>query len=695
MEYDNFNRLTKVVTPEFTTTYSYNLFGDILSVSSSNGTSKNYIYDKTGRVVREIENSTDSVFLRKDYTYKDGNVSSVKYITHSGFNVLEEKQYSNGFLSDILADGESIFSLIEENNLGQPEVVLTTKKIKHTYDHYSNGILLVKNVYLKKMPCIVDTYNFDRNSGNLLEKIYIDDYSEEYEYDNLNRLISYSDNTVSYDSKGNITSKSDAGNFSYNISSKPYAISAADVQAGSDQTSSRDITYTSFSRPNTISASLDGYASISYNSDYDRIKTSFHMKNAGEMTRYYLGGCYEYEIKSRKVPKKTPVLVDSLPMINIDTTDKKERIYIGGDYYTAPICFVYNGKTKLRYNIIRNHIGSITHVIDSTGVIVQHMDYDPWGRLRDPNTHELYAKGKEPELFLSRGYTGHEHLPMFGLINMNSRLYDPTLGRFLSPDPYIQAPEMTQNFNRYSYALNNPLKYNDVSGESFLALSFLFDLSENLFSHGFNLSRYRFSKLKNAIKIYNGMFQGSSSKVINKLTWGLVNSIIGLAMAQYSNLFHSVEVTEFDGMVAIGGVTGKGTRAATVGHYSIGPDNYTADWRDHLFVHEYGHYIQSQYLGWFYPFVVAVPSVLSAAFTSKLSNRKHGDRWFERNANHLAAKHFHKKYGGDGSKSVNNFDKNAFLTLDSSHYINPRDGSNNLYPYPDGSVSLVFWDFIF
>ena len=57
-----------------------------------------------------------------------------------------------------------------------------------------------------------------------------------------------------------------------------------------------------------------------------------------------------------------------------------------------------------------------------------------------------------------------EHLTWFGLVNMNARLYDPLLGRFLSPDPYVQAPDFTQNFNRYSYALNNPLRYTDVSG---------------------------------------------------------------------------------------------------------------------------------------------------------------------------------------------------------------------------------------
>ena len=60
---------------------------------------------------------------------------------------------------------------------------------------------------------------------------------------------------------------------------------------------------------------------------------------------------------------------------------------------------------------------------------------------------------------------GHEHLSWFGLVNMNDRLYDAAVGRFLSPDPYVQDPTNSQNFNRYSYALNNPLKYNDMTGE--------------------------------------------------------------------------------------------------------------------------------------------------------------------------------------------------------------------------------------
>lgn len=64
-----------------------------------------------------------------------------------------------------------------------------------------------------------------------------------------------------------------------------------------------------------------------------------------------------------------------------------------------------------------------------------------------------------------RGYTGHEHLTAFNLINMNGRFYDPTLGRMLSPDNYVQEPGYTQSYNRYAYCMNNPLKFTDPSGD--------------------------------------------------------------------------------------------------------------------------------------------------------------------------------------------------------------------------------------
>jgi RHS repeat-associated protein len=58
-------------------------------------------------------------------------------------------------------------------------------------------------------------------------------------------------------------------------------------------------------------------------------------------------------------------------------------------------------------------------------------------------------------------------LPEFQLINMNGRMYDPVIGRVLSPDNIIQDPSNAQNYNRYSYCINNPLKYSDPTGDLF------------------------------------------------------------------------------------------------------------------------------------------------------------------------------------------------------------------------------------
>ena len=91
--------------------------------------------------------------------------------------------------------------------------------------------------------------------------------------------------------------------------------------------------------------------------------------------------------------------------------------------------------------------------------------YDPWGGRLDPETRTYYDPGEEPELMFGRGYTGHEHLPEYGLIHMNARLYDPQTGRSLSPDPYVQDPANTQSYNRYAHVLNDPLRYTDPSGE--------------------------------------------------------------------------------------------------------------------------------------------------------------------------------------------------------------------------------------
>jgi RHS repeat-associated protein len=64
----------------------------------------------------------------------------------------------------------------------------------------------------------------------------------------------------------------------------------------------------------------------------------------------------------------------------------------------------------------------------------------------------------------TQGFTGHEDDEDLGLVNMKGRLYDPKVGRFLTPDPIVSRPRFGQSWNPYSYVLNNPLSYVDPSG---------------------------------------------------------------------------------------------------------------------------------------------------------------------------------------------------------------------------------------
>ncbi len=145
-------------------------------------------------------------------------------------------------------------------------------------------------------------------------------------------------------------------------------------------------------------------------------------------------------------------------------------------------------RPEVRY-AFKDHLGSWTTVADAYGQVLAEQSFDAWGNLRDPDTWLNYSAAAAVAPLFGRGFTGHEHLAGFGLINMkftvsegrakldlgyaerwelgeaNGRMYDPVMSSFLSVDNYVQNPDFSQNFNRYAYCYNNPLKYTDPDGE--------------------------------------------------------------------------------------------------------------------------------------------------------------------------------------------------------------------------------------
>ena len=115
------------------------------------------------------------------------------------------------------------------------------------------------------------------------------------------------------------------------------------------------------------------------------------------------------------------------------------------------------------YYVYTDNQGSILALTDDAGTEKRRYAYDPWGKRRDADNWNAADNGGN--LIVNRGYTGHEHLDAFGIINMNGRVYDPYTATFFSPDPYVQSPGDWLNYNRYGYCTGNPFKFVDPSGE--------------------------------------------------------------------------------------------------------------------------------------------------------------------------------------------------------------------------------------
>lgn len=124
-----------------------------------------------------------------------------------------------------------------------------------------------------------------------------------------------------------------------------------------------------------------------------------------------------------------------------------EKIEVGGQTYEVHYIFggsgmaavnVRHNGTDALYYVYTDHLGSILSITNASGSVIYKQNFDPWGRERNPDDWSYSANPYNKPPWLIRGFTGHEHLPEFSLINMNGRMYDPLLGRMLSPDNYVQ-----------------------------------------------------------------------------------------------------------------------------------------------------------------------------------------------------------------------------------------------------------------
>lgn len=348
------------------------------------------------------------------------------------------------------------------------------------------------------------SYVFDAQ-GNLLSRKdeRANGREEVFVYDRLNRLIearlsgaspSPADGlptlTLSYDKLGNICSKNGVG-YTYagrsgcglnglsgggsNSGASPHAVTARGAQAY-QYDAAGNMTRT------TGHNAGPGFTSTVRDVRFDGAGNADRLSISNQSTSFWYagGGRYLRLDESSDAPAKLTRYLGGVEWILRGGGAEERRRSIGGfllltESVTAP---QQTPTRKYRY-LLTDHLGSTDTLVDENGVVVERMSFDAHGSRRAAASGTgMWASllpavaptdiNSQVNAETTRGFTGHEHVDRMGLIHMNGRLYDPLLGRMLSPDPIVQEPYNAQNLNRYSYVLNNPLSYTDPSGLSFV-----------------------------------------------------------------------------------------------------------------------------------------------------------------------------------------------------------------------------------
>ncbi len=287
---------------------------------------------------------------------------------------------------------------------------------------------------------------------------------ETFQYDHFDRLTEYrifdtNQNQLSlvemgYTENGNIEFKSDLGEYLYS-NQKPNTVESVLLDSQISFSSTQTAQYNSLNKLKLLKDTIGSdeiEVEILYGADGHRRVMHEYVNGVKVKTTYYSGGYEE--------------------VVDHTLQETKKLHYISGNEGLTSVYQIDNSNTGMHYFVCLDHLGSITALIDQNGVVAEERSYDPWGNPREHNNWLNYNVNHFS--ITSRGYTGHEHLQQFGLINMNGRMYDPILARMLSPDPGVYPveqsengitnPTLSQDYNRYSYVLNNPLKYTDPSG---------------------------------------------------------------------------------------------------------------------------------------------------------------------------------------------------------------------------------------
>ena len=405
-----------------------------------------YQYDRLGRILSDTRTCSGDTYT-KSYQYDDyGRISSVNYPNNVAVGYTYD-QY--GYLQSMYANGNCCFS---QQSYSGTEDVTSTGNLTCTEIISSNGFVTSQKI--KHGNELLDgmDYTYDSTTGNLQSRSRYDFLDESFSYDDADRLNGvecegivlndslWIDGSVAYDDNGNISYKTGVGDYDY-TTGKPHAVSGIHNIEDGISTNGLSTYFNDDGKISSISQNLGAFVSClnyDYGPNREKWETTYikrrrlsHGGFSQTASHFYFG---DYE----RISKDNSVIEQYFPGNGVIIIKQDGELRI-----CKAFCDIQ---------------GSILSVFDEdSGEQVFKASYDAWGQ----------QAIEVNDIELTHGYCGHDMLHWFGLIDMGGRVYDPVLGRFLSCDNYVQEPDNSQNFNRYSYCLNNPLRYTDLSGELF------------------------------------------------------------------------------------------------------------------------------------------------------------------------------------------------------------------------------------
>lgn len=482
-EYNESNQLLKATFPDNEISYTYNFNKQLLSVVD-NDTSVVYTRN-TDELISTVTSSgrgalSDLPTVSINYTHdRNGTLKSLaapgisQNFTFDNSKHLIALTDSNGNNFSFGWDDVGRLNVLSRPG-GSTNFTYSDSRKLQAITHFGNGVVRsffeydydgLNSVTQKRTTAGTTSYNYDNNYQ--LTRAAGPDVDESFSYDKIGNRTTDKNGSFQYDEKkqrllenyayffyydnnGNLISKipkdQSAKAFHYHYSSQNQLIRYQEL-AGALGAVTKEVKY-----------SYDGLGRRVKKEVIDMSEPADISKTFTRKYVYHSDNILlEYGANNEVLANYTfsPLVADDVLAVQVTPSGAVNRL----------------AASSGRYYFLKDHLNTVTDVVNSNGGIVQSYKYTSFGTISDIVDFQGNSIKASPNLNTSYTFTGREFDSESNLIYCRARYYDSSVGRFLQRDPHPGVTsEQSTVTNKYVYGANNPVMMSDPSGQFLPAL---------------------------------------------------------------------------------------------------------------------------------------------------------------------------------------------------------------------------------